>query len=201
MKRFINLFLLIGFATSVYAQGETEWKLDRTHSSIKFEATHMAISEVSGQFQDFSADIFTQGDDWKTADITVNIDASSIDSDNEKRDNHLKSDDFLHVEAHPQITFESSTLNKTGENQFDMEGELTINGVTNTETFNVKHQGTVEGMQGETKAGFKITGTINRFDYNVDWNKTFTSGLVVGEEIDLIADVELEKVEQTASKQ
>ncbi|WP_339736388.1 YceI family protein [uncultured Sunxiuqinia sp.] len=188
---YIIILALNLFATHVVAQG-TVWVEDEAHSSIKFSAIHMGISEVEGNFKDFDIKVVSNEADFTDAKIEVTIQANSLDTDNTKRDDHLKSDDFLGVEKYPVIKFTSESLTKISDGKYQLTGTLTIRDVTKTETFDVSHMGTVEAM-GETRAGFKLTGSIQRFDYNVDWNKTFTKGMVVSKEIDIVCNFELNK--------
>ncbi len=193
MKKKLFFISVISFlATAFIFAQNTEWKFDADHTNIQFSAVHMGISEVSGEFKDYSGTIMAGEDDFTGAQIKVIIKSASIDTDNQKRDDHLKSEDFLYVEEYPEIRFVSSYLKKQDGDNYTMEGELTIRGVTKTERFDVVHRGTVDAMD-ETRAGFKIKGTINRFDYDVDWNKTISQGLVVSKEINIICDVELIK--------
>jgi polyisoprenoid-binding protein YceI len=185
-------FLLM--AGALFGQS-TEWNFDKAHTKIQFTATHMKISEVTGQFKDFNGTIMSNGEeDFSNASIKVTIDASSVDTDNDRRDGHLKNDDFLNVEEYPEIKFVGESMEKVGDKKYELTGRLTIRDVTQTETFEVKYMGTVEAM-GATRAGFKLTGTIDRFDYNVDWDKSFGQGLIVGRDIKIIGDVELMKGE------
>jgi polyisoprenoid-binding protein YceI len=168
--------------------------VDRAHAKIKFSATHMAISEVDGQFTDYDVEVFTDGEDFDRANVNVSIKAKSVDTDNSKRDEHLRTDDFLGVIKYTEITFTGELKETATEREYSLKGILTIRDVSKTANFHVEHKGTVEAM-GAIRAGFKITGTIDRFDYNVDWNNTFTNGLIVGKKIDIICDIELNKAE------
>ncbi len=181
-------------AVNLVAQ-ETKWVADKAHTKIKFSATHMAISEVDGKFADYDVEVFANGENFDGAKVKVTIDANSIDTDNSKRDEHLRSDDFLAVAKYPKITFTGKLEENATDNEYTLKGALTIRDVSKPEQFKVEHKGTVEAM-GVLRAGFKITGTVDRFDYNVDWNKTFTSGLVVSKEIDIICDIELNKAKE-----
>jgi len=185
----VVLFLL--FAGVVFGQN-AEWKFDKAHSKVQFVATHMKIAEVTGQFKSYSGSITADKKDFTDADIQVTIQVSTIDTDNEKRDNHLKGDDFFNAESYPEITFESESLTKVSGDQYKLKGMLTIKDVTRTVEFDVAYMGSVEAM-GATRAGFKVTGTIDRFDYNINWDKSFGQGLIVGREVDIKADVELIK--------
>ena len=172
----------------------TQWEFDKPHSKIQFSITHMKISEVTGQFKEYSGTIFTEGDEFSDATIKVNIQASSVDTDNDKRDGHLQGEDFFHTEKYPNIKFVSESLEKAGDQQYKLTGKLTIKDVTRTVELDVDYKGMVEAM-GATRVGFKITGTIDRFDYNVDWNKSFGQGLIVGRKVGINADVELIRAE------
>ncbi|WP_159517795.1 YceI family protein [Sunxiuqinia indica] len=191
---YIFLFVFNLHAINLVAQ-ETKWVADKAHTKVKFSATHMAISEVDGKFTDYDVEVSADGKDFGGANVKVTIDAKSIDTDNSKRDEHLRSDDFLSVTEYPEITFTGELEETATKGEYNLEGVLTIRGVSKKEVLHVKHNGTVEAM-GAVRAGFKITGTIDRFDYNVDWNKTFTSGLVVGKKIDIVCDIELNKAKE-----
>jgi polyisoprenoid-binding protein YceI len=173
---------------------QTQWEFDKAHTKIQFTAQHMKISEVAGQFKKYSGTITAGEQDFTDAKIKVTIEASSVDTDNDRRDKHLQGDDFFNTSQYPEITFTSESLRKVGDDKYKLKGQLTIKDVSKTEEFDVKYMGTVEAM-GATRAGFKVTGTIDRFDYNVDWDKSFGQGLIVGREIGINADVELIKAE------
>ena len=152
----------------------------------------MGISEVSGRFTKFNGTVTAKTEDFENASILITIDAASINTDNEKRDNHLRSEDFLHAEKYPEIKFESTSFEQVNGNEYKLIGQLSIRGVTRKEEFKVKYKGMIESGE-QQKAAFKLTGTINRFDYNVDWNDTFTGGLIAGKEVDISANVMLIK--------
>jgi polyisoprenoid-binding protein YceI len=189
--RKLLLFVAFVLMTGVAFGQKAEWKFDKSHSKIQFTATHMKISEVPGQFKDYSGTIMA-GEDFTDAEIEVTIQVNSIDTDNDKRDGHLKAEDFFNASKYPEIKFKSESLEKVEGNKYKLKGKLTIKDVTKTEEFDVKYMGTVEAM-GATRAGFKVTGSIDRFDYNVDWDKSFGQGLIVGREIGITANVELIK--------
>ncbi|QIA09067.1 YceI family protein [Draconibacterium halophilum] len=196
MKTLTYLLLVVFnlYAANLMAQ-ETKWVADKAHTKIKFSATHMAISDVDGKFSDYNVEVFADGQDFDGANVKVTIDAKSIDTDNSKRDEHLRSDEFLGVSQYPEIKFTGKLKENSIDGEYTLDGVLTIRDVSKTAQLNVVHKGTVEAM-GAVRAGFKITGTIDRFDYNVDWNKTFTSGLVVGKKVDIVCDIELNKAKE-----
>ncbi|MFO8233998.1 MAG: YceI family protein [Bacteroidales bacterium] len=188
---FVGLFFLI---TGMVSAQSTKWQIDKSHTKIQFVTKHMKISNVTGQFKEYSGDIKADQEDFTDVDIRVTIPVESIDTDNEKRDEHLRGEDFFEVEEYPEIKFQSVSISKEGDSQYKLKGELTIKDVTRTETFKMEHLGTVEAM-GDIRAGFKLTGKIDRFDYNVDWDSSFGQGLVVGRDVEINIDAELIKQE------
>ncbi|MFP4047868.1 MAG: YceI family protein [Bacteroidales bacterium] len=188
---FIGLFLLI---TGVVTAQSTQWEIDKSHTKVQFVAKHLKISNVSGQFKEFSGKVNADREDFTDADISATIQVESIDTDNEKRDKHLLGEDFFEAEKYPEITFESVSISKEEGDNYKLKGDLTIKDITRTENFKLEYLGTVEAM-GATRAGFQLTGVIDRFDYNVDWDNTFGQGLVVGRDIKINVDVELIKKE------
>ncbi len=188
LSSFILIFTLIN------AQ-ETNWAFDKTHSKIQFDVTHMVISEVSGQFQEYEGTVVTSKEDFSDARINFSIDVKSIDTDNEDRDKHLHSADFFDIEKYPKITFKSKSMKKTGKNQFKLTGDYTMHGVTKEITLDVKYGGTVKDPYGNIKAGFKITGIINRADFGLKYNSVMDSGgMLIGEEVTITCKIELIKI-------
>lgn len=184
------LAALILFVVTVSAQ--TKWEIDKAHSKVGFSVTHMIISEVDGFFNNFQADITTNGMDFSTAKINFTVDVNSITTDNEARDKHLKSDDFFNAEKFPQITFVGKSIKKTGDNKYKITGDFTIRDVTKEITLDATLNGIVKDPWGNTRAGFKISGVINRFDYNLKWNKLIEGGgLVVSKDVELKINLEL----------
>ncbi len=189
-----KLILVVSFLliTGIAFGQKTEWKFDKAHSKIQFVTTHMKISEVTGQFKEYSGTIKSDKDDFTDAKIQMTIPVKSIDTDNEKRDKHLMGEDFFEASAYPEIKFKSESLTQVKDDLYKLKGKLTIKDVTRTVEFDVKYMGKVDAM-GDTRAGFKITHTIDRFDYNIDWDRSFGKGLIVGREVKINADVELIK--------
>ncbi|WP_066191149.1 MULTISPECIES: YceI family protein [Gracilibacillus] len=159
--------------------------LDKVHSGLHFEVKHMMVSKAKGEFQDF--DITFDGDfeNLEAANVKVTIDVSSIETNNEDRNGHLKSADFFEVEKFPTISFESTNIKKVNDDEFEVTGDLTIKGVTKTETFKVEYNGIAKDpMQGNMIAGADVEGKINREDYGLTWNATLeTGGVLVGRDI------------------
>lgn len=168
------------------------WKIDKSHSEIKFKVKHLVISTVTGQFKDFDATVESEKSDFSDAKISFWADVNSIDTRNEQRDAHLKSADFFDAENHPQITFVSKSINKNSDNEFEIFGDLTIRGVTREVKLNVIYNGTVKGFGGGEVAGFEINGKLNRFDFGLKWNAlTEAGGIVVGDEVKIEISCEL----------
>jgi polyisoprenoid-binding protein YceI len=166
MKK-INLlaaFLLAG--TTLFAQ--TKWAVDKAHAKIGFTVTHMMLSEVDGNFKKFDARIISSKEDFTDAVFEITIDAASINTDNEARDNDLKGDHFFDVAKYPQITFKSTSIEKIDAKNYKLNGNLTMHGVTKPVTLNLTLNGTGKSMMTHKPvAGFKVTGTINRTDFGV----------------------------------
>ncbi|MFX0556625.1 YceI family protein [Maribacter sp. CXY002] len=164
MKKTVFLLsLLVG--TSLIAQ--STWKADNAHSKVGFAITHLLISEVEGNFDEFEITA-TADDTFMTPSFDVSINTASIDTDNERRDGHLKSADFFDVESNPSITFKTTSVEKTGDKTFNMTGDLTMHGITKSVTLEGKVNGVITDQRSQKlKAGLKITGTINRIDFGV----------------------------------
>ncbi|MFN3872354.1 MAG: YceI family protein [Ignavibacterium sp.] len=170
------------------------WKIDKSHSEIKFKVKHLVISTVTGQFKEFDATVESEKSDFSDAKISFWADVNSIDTRNEKRDSHLKSADFFDAANYPRITFESRSINKKSENEYEVVGDISIRGVTKEIKLNVTYNGTVKGFGGVEVAGFEITGKLNRFDFGLKWNAlTEAGGIVVGDEVKIEISCELTK--------
>lgn len=190
----LSVLAAVPFLISSSVLGQTTWTIDKAHSRVGFSVTHMVITDVEGYFKDYDAQITTEGDDFAKAKIDFTVKTNSIFTDNEKRDDHLRSDDFFNAEKYPLMTFKGKSMTKINDKKYKLVGDLTIRDVTKQVELNVRYNGTVKDSWGNTKAGFKITGEINRFDYNLKWNKAIETGsLVVGKEVELIIDLQLVK--------
>lgn len=186
----IAVFLFL--AVSVFAQ--TSWTVDKSHSKVGFSVSHLVIAEVEGKFNNFDGNISTNGENFEDAKIDFNVDVNSIDTDNEGRDKHLKSDDFFNAEKFPKITFKGKSMTKVGDKKYKLIGDFTMRDITKEIALDVKFNGITKDPWGNIKAGFKITGEVNRFDYGLKWNKTVeTGGLVVGDIVTLSINLELAK--------
>ena len=174
-----------------------KWKVDPTHSEVQFKAKHLMITTVTGYFKKFDLEVETETLDFHTTKkIEFTADIDSIDTNNAQRDTHLKSSEFFDAEQHPQIRFEGKRYNVKG-NSAQLEGVLSIRGVTKPVTLNVDFGGIVVDPYGQTKAGFTITGKISRKEFGLVWNAVTEAGsVVVSDEINIHAEVQLVKQEE-----
>lgn len=168
---------------------KTTWVIDPTHSEFTFKVKHMMISTVSGHFEKFDTKVETNENDFTNADINVEVDVSSINTNNTDRDNHLKSNDFFNAEKYPVLKFKSK--------KFDGEklvGDLTIRDVTKEVTLETEFNGIAVDPYGQTKAGFELSGEINRKDFGLMWDVVTEAGnVVVSNKIKLALNVQLIK--------
>ena len=196
MKQVVSFVLLASLGVATANAQITIWNIDKSHSQVRFSVTHLVIAEVAGRFTDFAVNFQQAGDDFTTAKIEAIIKTASINTDVERRDNHLRSGDFLDAEKYPAITFKSGAIEKTGENTYKIEGDLTIRDDTKPVVLDTKFNGTILDPYGNVKAGFKATTTINRFDFGVKWNAaTETGGLVAGSDVEITLLMEFSKAE------
>ncbi len=180
--------------TAAAAPNATTWTLDRSHSSIGFSVTHMLVSEVEGKFRKFEGSMTSDKADYSDAVINFTAETGSIDTDDEKRDGHLKSDDFFNAEKFPQIKFKSTSFKKLSGNKYLLKGDLTIRDVTKSVSWAVISNGEHKDPWGNVKAGFKASLTVNRLDYGLKWNTlTETGGAVVGSDVKITVNVEFAK--------
>jgi len=181
-------------AVSARGAGTQTWTIDPVHSNISFSARHMMISDVKGEFDKFSGTITANDDDPKSVEIMATIDASSINTRAEKRDNHLKSPEFLDVAKYPTITFKSVKIEPDGDGKWKVTGNLTLHGVTKPVVLEVTGPSPEMMVMGSPRRGASATATINRQDFGVAFNKTLDSGgLVVGNDVAISIDVEAVK--------
>ena len=175
---------------------EIKWSIDQAHSEIAFKVKHLMIAHVKGAFKTFDASIYTTDKDFTTAQIDLWIDSSSISTGDEKRDEHLKGEDFFDSIKHKQITFTSTSIEKPDQDgNHELWGELTMRGITKNVKLNVQFGGIVNDPYGNEKAGFTVFGKINRSDWGLVWNSTIeTGGLMVSDEITISCEIELTNV-------
>lgn len=172
----------------------TIWNIDPSHSEIQFKVKHLVISTVTGRFNSFSGKAETNGEDFDNAKITFEAEVDSIFTNNADRDAHLKSDDFFNAEKFPKISFESSSFKKTGDNSYELTGNLTMRDITKEVTLDVEYGGMVTDPYGQTKAGFELSGKVSRKEFGLNWNAITEAGsVVVADNIALQLNVQLVK--------
>lgn len=168
---------------------KTNWVIDPTHTDVAFKVKHMMISTVTGHFGSFEGAMEAESDSFENAAFNVSIDIDSIDTKNADRDGHLKSNDFFNAEEYPQMTFKSKSFDGS-----NLVGDLTIRDITKEVTLDVEHNGTAVDPYGQTKAGFEITGEINRKDFNLSWSAITEAGnIVVSDKVRLVIDAQFIK--------
>jgi polyisoprenoid-binding protein YceI len=174
------------------SSNSAKWVLDPAHSELTFKIKHLMISNVKGEFKSFTAAI--DNEDFKNGKVEVSVDSSSIFTNNNDRDTHLKSADFFDVEKYPEITFESTSLTKIDDDEFKLNGLLTIKGISKEVVLNVEFGGTNKDPWGNTKAGFSFSGKINRKDWGLNWNAALeTGGVLVSDEVRINGEVQFAK--------
>ncbi len=168
------------------------WTLDRSHSSVAFSVRHLAIARLRGRFDQFDARVVVGATLAETT-VRAELLARSIDTDVEARDQHLRGPDFLHVAVHPRITFVSTAIVEDTPSRYHLTGDLTLNGVTRTETLVVTFHG-IETFDAAEHAGFDAVGAISRKDYGLDWNgRLANGGAIIGDRVGIELDVELQR--------
>ena len=176
----------------------TKWGLDQAHSEIRFKAKHMMISTITGEFKNYDVTIETDSDkedDFASAKIVYTADVSSIETGNDQRDGHLRTNDFFSPEQFPKINFASTSMRKKDYGKYLLTGDLTIRDVTKQISLDVDYEGKVVDPWGNTKYGFTVNGKINRKDFGLNWNViTEAGGILVGEEIKIHASVQIAKI-------
>lgn len=173
-----------------------KFNVDQSHSNIQFEVKHMMVSKVRGRFDSYKAEVEAQDlTDLTTASIAFEFDVASINTYNEERDNHLRSEDFFHVEKYPTITFKSTNIKKDGDD-YEVTGDLTIKDVTKPVTFKVEYGGKGTNPWGVEVYGFEAKTKINREEFGLTWNAALeTGGVLVGKDIKVRVDLELNPAE------
>ena len=184
------LIFVIVVATTVAAQ--TKWNIEKSHSNINFAVAHLIVAEVTGKFKEFSGTVVSAKEDFSDMKVDIAIKANSIDTDEPKRDEHLKSPDFFNAAVDSIITFKSTKVEKTSEGKYKVTGDLTMRGVTKQVVLDTQLKGKIKNPWGQTVAIFKSNTTINRTEWGLKWNKGLeVGGLLVGENVDLTFNVEL----------
>lgn len=171
-----------------------KWVLDATHSVVEFQVKHLMIAKVRGSFETFSAEVEANLEDLSSAQVQFTVDLASVNTRNADRDNHLKSADFFDVENHPALLFNATTITANGGNEYTVVGNVTLHGVTKSESFKLTFEGSSIDPWGNTKAGFSVTGVINRSDYGLTYNAALeTGGVLIGDDIKINLELEFAK--------
>lgn len=173
---------------------KTKWVIDPTHSKIGFKVRHLMISNVLGNFKQFDGEVLTDGNDFANASINLSIDTASVDTEIADRDAHLRSADFFDVENHPMMKFTNLTFEDLGDDTYSLNGNLEIKGIVKSVKLSAEFGGIMKDPWGNEKAGFSITGKLNRKDWGLNWNSALEAGgVLVGEDVKIICDIELTK--------
>ena len=168
---------------------KTKWSIDTAHSEVGFKVKHMMISTVKGHFDEYQAAIEASKDDFSDAKINFSAKTASINTNNKDRDNHLRSDDFFNSNDYPEMTFTATSFDGA-----TLVGDLTIRDVTKEVTLHVDFNGIAVDPYGQTKAGFEISGEINRKDFNLSWSAVTEAGsIVVADTVKLVIDAQFVK--------
>ncbi|GBD17425.1 Protein YceI [bacterium HR26] len=180
--------------------GVARWEIDPVHSEIAFSVRHMMVATVRGRFNQFQGIIEFDPAHPESGRVEVTIDAASIDTRNEQRDNHLRSPDFLNVEQYPTITFVSKRIEPLGDNRFRVVGDLTIRGVTREVALDAEFLGVGKDPWGGERAGFTARTKLNRHDFGASWNVALEAGgFLVGDTLDVTLDIEAVRKPDQAS--
>ncbi|RYF18762.1 MAG: polyisoprenoid-binding protein [Flavobacteriales bacterium] len=170
-----------------------QWALDPTHSELQFKVKHLMITTVTGSLKNFEATLTSEGDDFTNANITFKGDINSLDTGNTDRDNHLKSADFFDAEQFSTIEFKSTAVEKDGDD-YIAKGDLTIKGETKPVKLTAEFGGIATDPWGNTKAGFTLSGKINRSEFGLTWNAALeTGGVMVSEEVKILGELQFVK--------
>lgn len=168
---------------------KTKWNIDNSHSEVGFKVKHMMISTITGHFEDFNASVETESENFVGANFNFTAKTDSINTKNSDRDAHLKSDDFFNAETYPELKFESKSFDGN-----ILVGDLTIRDITKEVSLDVDFNGVAGDLYGQIKAGFEVSGSINRKDFNLTWNAVTEAGnIVVADTVNLVIDVQFVK--------
>ena len=178
--------------TTVQTTAKTKWVLDQSHSELLFKVKHLMISNVNGEFRKFSAVI--DGEDFTKSNISATIDASSISTNDDQRDGHLRSADFFDVENHRELSFIGTSFRKIDAENYQLTGTLTMKGVSKEVTLSVVFGGIVKDPWGNERSGYSFSGKINRKDWGLNWNAALEAGgVLVSDEVRISGEVQFVK--------
>lgn len=172
-------------------EGRATYSIDTSHSEVGFVVRHMGFSKVRGRFEDFTGQVRMEADQLSSLEAEVEIQTASIDTNDAKRDEHLRTSDFLDAPNHDTITFKSTGIRSANAQTFELEGELTIRGVTRAVVLDGTYLGEGADPWGGTRVGFEASTVINRKDFGVNWNTVLESGgFLVGDDVEIKLDVQ-----------
>lgn len=171
-----------------------KWNLDPSHSEVTFKVKHMMITNVSGSFNEFTVDATTEGEDFTKSEVSFSAKAASVNTNSEQRDGHLRSPEFFDAEKFPELKFKATKYERVSGDDYKLHGDLTIRDVTKNISLNVEFGGIQKDPWGNMKAGFTITGKINRKDFGLTWNAALeTGGVMVSDEVRINCEIQLVK--------
>lgn len=172
----------------------TTWVIDPTHSEVQFKVKHLMVSTVTGLFSQFEGKLDMTGDDFEHAHVSFSATIDSITTGNEQRDGHLKSADFFDAATFPTLTFTSTSMKKTGDDTYELTGDLTMRGTTKSITLKAEYGGQMQDFYGQTKAGFELSGIVKRKEFGLHWDAvTEAGGVVVSDDVRLILNIQVTK--------
>ncbi|MBN8585113.1 MAG: YceI family protein [Ignavibacteria bacterium] len=192
MKKISQIIVLLAFVFTVNLSAQTVWKQDPNHSKLGFTVTHLSIADVTGYFTKFDVNVTSSQADFSDAVIELTADINSVNTGIEARDNHLRTADFFDASTYPTMTFKSTSIEKTGDKQYKLKGNLTMHGVTKEITVDLIHRGTIQNPMANNAdvAGLQILGTLKRSDFNIGPN---FPEFAISDEVRIKADGEFSK--------
>ncbi len=191
IKLLLSILFVLTISMTAFAQN-TQWEFDKAHTNIGFSIAHLVISDVTGRFTDFDGSFTSGAVDFSDSQVNIVIKTASINTDNEKRDNHLRSKDFFDAENKPEIIFKSTSFKKIDNKKYKIAGKLSMNGVTRDIVLDGTFKGLIKDPWGGTRAGFKATTTLDRYDYDLTYNSALeTGGFLIGKTVEIEINVEL----------
>jgi polyisoprenoid-binding protein YceI len=194
--------IILGFVIAVFALGfplsaradTTGWVIDPAHSRVGFAISHLVVSTVSGRFKQVTGTVALDEANLAKSDVEISIKADSIDTDEAKRDEHLRSADFFDTAKFPLIVFKSTKITSAGGTKYKLTGELSMHGVSKLVTLDANVSQAISNPWGKQVRAVKITGKLKRSDFGLKWNKTLeTGGVLVGDDVNLDIQVEINR--------
>jgi polyisoprenoid-binding protein YceI len=192
-KLIFSILLVLTISITAFAQ-DTQWEFDKAHTNIGFSISHLIISDVTGRFNDYDGTFTSTAADFSGSQVNIVIKTASIYTDNAKRDNHLRSKDFFDAQNKPEITFKSTSFEKIDDKKYKISGKLSMNGITKDVVLDGTFKGLIKDPWGGTRAGFKATTTLDRYDFDLTYNSALeTGGFLIGKTVEIEINVELIK--------